>query len=78
MFGWIPFHEWTHRVRRTKPMSEQAGEGYLCPNMRVDLVSASLYTEGEQQMMMVVRQLPPRESCRMRVILLSRYGTWLF
>uniref|UniRef100_A0A672IBL8 Secreted protein n=1 Tax=Salarias fasciatus TaxID=181472 RepID=A0A672IBL8_SALFA len=41
----------------------------------VDLVSASLYTDGEQQMMMVVRQFPPRESCRIRVILLSRYGT---
>lgn len=26
-------------------------------------------------MNMVVRQFPPRESCRMRVILLSRYGT---
>ena len=29
-------------------------------------------------MNMVVRQLPPSESCRMRVILLSRYGTWDF
>ena len=28
--------------------------------------------------MMVVRQFPPRESCRIRVILLSLYGTWLF
>lgn len=27
---------------------------------------------------MVVRQFPPSESCRMRVILLSRYGTWDF
>ena len=29
-------------------------------------------------MNMVVRQLPPRESWRIRVILLSRYGTWVF
>ena len=29
-------------------------------------------------MMMVVRQFPPRESCRIRVILLSLYGTWVF
>ena len=29
-------------------------------------------------MNMVVLQFPPRESCRMRVILLSRYGTWVF
>uniref|UniRef100_A0A673FY60 Uncharacterized protein n=1 Tax=Sinocyclocheilus rhinocerous TaxID=307959 RepID=A0A673FY60_9TELE len=40
----------------------------------VDLVSASLKAEGEQQMNMVVLQFPPRESCRIRVILLSRYG----
>lgn len=44
----------------------------LCPNMRVDLVSASLKEEGEQQITMVVRQFPPSESCRIRVILLSR------
>lgn len=29
-------------------------------------------------MNMVVRQFPPSESCRMRVILLSRYGTYAF
>ena len=29
-------------------------------------------------MNMVVRQFPPSESCKMRVILLSRYGTWDF
>uniref|UniRef100_A0AAR2L301 Uncharacterized protein n=1 Tax=Pygocentrus nattereri TaxID=42514 RepID=A0AAR2L301_PYGNA len=44
----------------------------------IDLVSASLKPEGEQQMNMVVLQFPPRESCRIRVILLSRYGTWVF
>lgn len=35
---------------------------HLCPNIRVDLVSASLKEEGEQQMTMVVLQLPPKES----------------
>lgn len=44
----------------------------------MDLVSASLKTEGEQQMTMVVLQFPPRESWRIRVILLSRYGTCVF
>lgn len=29
-------------------------------------------------MNIVVRQFPPSESCSMRVILLSRYGTWDF
>lgn len=48
---------------------------YLCPNSSVDLVSASLKEEGEQQMTMVVRQFPPRESCKILVILLSLYGT---
>lgn len=42
------------------------------PNISVDLVSASLNTDGEQQMTMVVLQFPPRESWRIRVILLSR------
>jgi len=51
---------------------------HLCPNISVDLVSASLKTEGEQQMTMVVLQFPPRESWRIRVILLSRYGTCVF
>ena len=44
---------------------------YLCPNCSVDLVSASLKEDGEQQMTMVVRQFPPSESCRILVILLS-------
>lgn len=51
---------------------------HLCPNISVDLVSASLKTEGEQQITMVVLQFPPRESWRIRVILLSRYGTCVF
>lgn len=50
----------------------------LCPNISVDFVSASLKTEGEQQMTMVVLQFPPKESWRIRVILLSRYGTCVF
>lgn len=44
---------------------------HLWPNMRVDLVSASLNTEGEQQITIVVLQFPPKESCRILVILLS-------
>lgn len=51
---------------------------HLCPNSSVDLVSASLKEEGEQQMTMVVRQFPPRESCRILVILLSLYGTYVW
>lgn len=51
---------------------------HLWPNIRVDLVSASLKMDGEQQMTMVVLQFPPKESWRIRVILLSRYGTWVF
>lgn len=44
------------------------------PNSSVDLVSDSLKLAGEQQMTMVVRALPPRDSCRIRVSLESRYG----
>ncbi len=42
------------------------------------LLSVSWY-ESEDEVMaviIVVRQLPPRLPCRMRVSLLSRYGTW--
>ena len=42
--------------------------------MRVVLVSASLYGDGEQQMMRVVLALPPRLSCNTRVNFESRYG----
>lgn len=45
---------------------------HLCPNISVDLVSASLKIEGEQQITIVVLQFPPKESWRIRVILLSR------
>ncbi len=44
------------------------------PKRRVERVSASLYDDGEQLMMSVVRELPPRDSCRIRVSLESRYG----
>jgi hypothetical protein len=47
---------------------------YRLPNSSVDLVSASLKLAGEQQMMMVVRALPPRDSCRIRVSFESLYG----
>uniref|UniRef100_A0A672NIJ3 Transmembrane protein n=1 Tax=Sinocyclocheilus grahami TaxID=75366 RepID=A0A672NIJ3_SINGR len=44
---------------------------HLCPNMSVVLVSASLKEDGEQQITIVVLQFPPRESCKILVILLS-------
>ena len=47
------------------------------PKRSVDSVSASLYDDGEQLMISVVRELPPRDSCRIRVSLESRYGTCL-
>lgn len=42
------------------------------PNRRVERVSASLYDDGEQLMIKVVRELPPRDSCRIRVSFESR------
>lgn len=45
---------------------------HLFPKSKVDFVSASLKEAGEAQMTMVVRALPPRLSCRMRVSLESR------
>ena len=50
----------------------------LCPNISVDFVSDSLYEAGEQQMIIVVLAFPPKLSCKIRVSLLSLYGTWLF
>lgn len=50
----------------------------LWPKSSVDLVSDSLYDDGEQQMTMVVLQFPPSESWRILVILLSRYGTYVY
>lgn len=45
---------------------------YRLPKSSVDLVSASLNEAGEQQIMMVVRALPPNDSCKIRVNLESR------
>jgi hypothetical protein len=45
------------------------------PKRSVESVSASLKEEGEQLMMRVVRELPPRLSCSSRVSFESRYGT---
>jgi len=42
------------------------------------LVSSSLYDAGEQHITIVVRALPPRLSWRIRVNLLSRYGTYVY
>ena len=50
----------------------------LWPNMSVDFVSDSLYDDGEQQITIVVLQFPPKESWRILVILLSRYGTYVY
>jgi hypothetical protein len=44
------------------------------PKRSVESVSASLYDDGEQLMTSVVRELPPSDSCRMRVSFESRYG----
>ena len=44
------------------------------PKRRLDSVSASLYSEGEQQMMSTVRAVPPSESCSTRVSLESLQG----
>lgn len=44
------------------------------PNLSVEIVSASLYDEGEQLMISVVLELPPSDSWSMRVNLESRYG----
>lgn len=37
----------------------QISADYLWPNIRVDRVSCSLNDDGEQQMIIVVRALPP-------------------
>lgn len=45
-------------------------------NSRVDRVSPMLTAEGDTLAMMTVLLLPPSESRRMKVSLLSRYGMW--
>lgn len=47
------------------------------PNLKVDLVSSSLNTEGEQVMISEVIELPPSDSCNNRVNFESLYGTWV-
>ncbi len=54
--------------------SDTEREGHLRPKSSVVLVSASLKEAGEQQVMIVVRALPPSDSWRMRVSFESRYG----
>ena len=44
------------------------------PKRSVESVSDSLYDEGEQLIIRVVREFPPKDSCRIRVSLESRYG----
>lgn len=51
---------------------------YLLPKSKVDLVSCSLKEAGEQQIIIVVRAFPPKDSCKIRVNLESRYGTNAF
>mmetsp|Transcript_52670 Transcript_52670/g.146234 ORF Transcript_52670/g.146234 Transcript_52670/m.146234 type:complete len:205 (+) Transcript_52670:1499-2113(+) len=46
-------------------------------NLRVDSDSTIASNAGDIMAIMVVRQLPPRESSRMRVSFESRYGMWL-
>mmetsp|Transcript_2578 Transcript_2578/g.6602 ORF Transcript_2578/g.6602 Transcript_2578/m.6602 type:complete len:221 (-) Transcript_2578:808-1470(-) len=46
-------------------------------NLSVDTVSSKAFTQGEIAAMIVVLQLPPRESCSKLVSLESRYGTCL-
>ena len=45
------------------------------PNLRVEMVSASLNADGEQVIIRAVLALPPSESCSTRVSLESLYGT---
>ena len=47
---------------------------YRDPNISVDFDSTSLNEEGEQHITIVVLEFPPRLSCKILVILLSRYG----
>ena len=42
------------------------------PNRNVDNVSGSLYEDGEQLIMRVVREFPPSDSCNIRVNFESR------
>ena len=46
----------------------------LAPNLRVESVSSRLYLAGLQVMIRLVCALPPRDSCKTLVNLLSLYG----
>jgi hypothetical protein len=50
----------------------------LYANFKVERVSPKLRFDGEMLAMITVLLLPPRESLRIKVSLLSRYGTCLF
>ena len=71
-------------TRQQRPLSDHATRKcptqqpapHRLPNLSDESVSAALSMLGEQQMMRVVRALPPSESWRARVSLLSRNGTW--
>ncbi|KAG7251245.1 hypothetical protein CRUP_038377, partial [Coryphaenoides rupestris] len=68
----LAVHEDKNRVPYVKDCTERFVSS---PEEVMDVIDegkANRHTDGEQQMMMVVRQFPPSESCRMRVILLSR------
>jgi hypothetical protein len=45
-------------------------------NLTVEVVSSAHMTEGDTVATMVVRQLPPRDSCSRWVSFESRNGTW--
>ena len=49
----------------------------LCPNLNVEIVSASLYILGEQVIINHVLEFPPSDSCKILVNFESLYGTWV-
>ena len=78
VYGWV-FYKSERPVKRVGGGSRVVDEGLLngtdrCPKSSVDLVSDSLYEAGDEQMTMTVRAFPPRDSCKILVSLLSRYG----
>ena len=59
-------------------LENEFDDPYRVPNKSVERVSSRLYSDGEQQIIIDVLQLPPSESFKIRVILESRYGTCFF
>ena len=47
---------------------------YLVPKRNDEMLSFASSAAGEQLIIIVVRALPPSDSCSIRVSLLSRYG----